>query len=49
MISDKTKEKYLNKTFGKLHTKDIYKKNGVNFCVCCCECGMKIITFAHAI
>lgn len=39
MISDKTKEKYLNKTFGKLHTKDIYKKNGVNFCVCYCECG----------
>ena len=41
MISDKTKEKYLNKTFGKLHTKDIYQKNGVNFCVCSCECGNK--------
>lgn len=39
MINNKTKEKYLNKFFGKLYVKDIYKKDGINFCICSCECG----------
>lgn len=39
MIGDRTKAKYLNKRYGKLYTKEIYKKNGINFCICSCECG----------
>lgn len=39
MINEGTKEKYLNKYYGKLYAKDIYKKDGINFCICNCECG----------
>lgn len=39
MINDKTKEKYLHKKFNKLYVKDIYKKSGINYCLCSCECG----------
>ena len=36
MINEGTKEKYINKYYGKLYAKDIYKKDEINFAVSNC-------------